>query len=58
VSQTCRLRRTSHRLSICFTEIRDVKNVHIHEDRTVGVTLLFDPKRNLAEKMIQEQFVE
>jgi NAD+ kinase len=41
-----------------FTEVRDVKNVHIHEDRTVGVTLLFDPKRNLAEKMIQEQFVE
>jgi NAD+ kinase len=41
-----------------FTEVRDVRNVHIHEDRTVGVTLLFDPKRNLAEKMIQEQFVE
>ncbi|MBI3420284.1 MAG: NAD kinase [Proteobacteria bacterium] len=41
-----------------FTEVRDVRSVRVHEERSVGITLLFDPKRNLAEKMIQEQFVE
>ena len=41
-----------------FTEVRDVKSVTIREDRSVSLTLLFDPKRNLAEKVIQEQFLE
>jgi NAD+ kinase len=41
-----------------FTEVRDLKSVLIHEDRSTGITVLFDPKQNLAEKMIQEQFVE
>jgi NAD+ kinase len=39
-----------------FTEIRDVSSVSIREDRAKSVTLLFDAKRNLAEKVIQEQF--
>lgn len=41
-----------------FTEVRHVKTVRIKQDSSISVTLLFDPKRNLAEKVIQEQFVE
>ncbi len=41
-----------------FTEVRDVKTVIVREDRNISLTLLFDPKRNLAEKVIQEQFLE
>ena len=41
-----------------FTEIRDVKSVTIREVRDISLTLLFDHKRNLAEKVIQEQFLE
>ncbi len=41
-----------------FTEVRDVRSVRVHEDKTISVTLLFDAKRNLAEKVIQEQFTE
>lgn len=41
-----------------FTEARDVKTVNIREDKSVHVTLLFDPKRNLAEKVIEEQFLD
>jgi NAD+ kinase len=41
-----------------FTEARDVKSVNIREERGISITLLFDPKRNLAEKIIEEQFLE
>jgi NAD+ kinase len=41
-----------------FTEVLDVKTVIIREERDISLTLLFDPKRNLAEKVIQEQFLE
>lgn len=39
-----------------FTEIRDVAAVAISEQRKLGVTLLFDPERNLEERIIKEQF--
>jgi NAD+ kinase len=41
-----------------FTEVRNILSVKVREERAISVTLLFDPKRNLAEKVIQEQFVE
>jgi NAD+ kinase len=40
-----------------FTEIRDVSAVAISEQRKLGVTLLFDPERNLEERTIKEQFL-
>ena len=39
-----------------FTEIKDVGEVIISEQRKSGVTLLFDPEHNLAERIIKEQF--
>ncbi|MCX2561070.1 NAD kinase [Acetobacter farinalis] len=37
-------------------EIRDVVCVHIHEDRTLAVTVLFDPGQTLSERIAAEQF--
>lgn len=39
-----------------FTEVRDVISVAVHEDRTLGATVLFDPDRALSERIITEQF--
>ena len=39
-----------------FTEVRDVVSVAVHEDRTLGATVLFDPDRALSERIITEQF--
>ncbi|MEZ5690152.1 MAG: NAD kinase [Rickettsiales bacterium] len=39
-----------------FTEIQDVQEVIISEQRKSGVNLLFDPEHNLAERIIKEQF--
>jgi len=39
-----------------FTEVRDVVSVQVKEDRSVGVTVLFDPDRGLSERIIAEQF--
>jgi len=39
-----------------FTEIQDVTDVIICEQRKSGVTLLFDPEHNLEERIIKEQF--
>ena len=39
-----------------FTEVRDVVSVAVSEDRTMGVTVLFDPDRALSERIITEQF--
>lgn len=39
-----------------FTEIQDVVEVVISEQRKSGVTLLFDPEHNLEERIIKEQF--
>ena len=39
-----------------FTEVRDVASVAVSEDRTVSVTVLFDPELGLSERIIAEQF--
>jgi NAD+ kinase len=39
-----------------FTEVRDVVSVAVREDRTVTVTVLFDPDQGLSERIIAEQF--
>jgi NAD+ kinase len=39
-----------------FTEVRDVVSVAVSEDRSVKVTVLFDPDRGLSERIIAEQF--
>lgn len=38
------------------TEIRDVRRVEIHQSRSVGCTLLFDPDHHLEERILKEQF--
>ena len=40
-----------------FTEIRDVKTVEIHQSRSIGSTLLFDPDHHLEERILKEQFI-
>lgn len=40
-----------------YTEARDVQSVEVREDRSIGMTLLFDPEHNLEERIIAEQFV-
>jgi NAD+ kinase len=40
-----------------YTEIRDVIRVVIREDRSVVLTLLFDPEHDLQERIIKEQFL-
>jgi NAD+ kinase len=39
-----------------FTEVRDVVSVAVALDRTVNVTVLFDPDQGLSERIIVEQF--
>ncbi|MGH7072454.1 MAG: NAD kinase [Acetobacteraceae bacterium] len=39
-----------------FTEVRDVVRVGVHEDRSLSVTVLFDPDQALSERIIAEQF--
>ena len=39
-----------------FTEVRDVVSVAVSADRTVSVTILFDPDQGLSERIIAEQF--
>jgi NAD+ kinase len=39
-----------------FTEVRDVVSVGVSEDRSVAVTVLFDPDQGLSERIIAEQF--
>jgi NAD+ kinase len=39
-----------------FTEVRDVVSVAVQEDRSVAVTVLFDPDQGLSERIIAEQF--
>jgi NAD+ kinase len=40
-----------------YTEARDVRQVEVREDRSIGLTLLFDPEHNLEERIIAEQFL-
>lgn len=39
-----------------FTEVRDVASVAVSEDRSIGVSILFDPDQGLSERIITEQF--
>ena len=39
-----------------FTEVRNVASVAVSEDRTVSVTVLFNPDQGLSERIITEQF--
>lgn len=39
-----------------FTEVRDVVSVSVSEDRSTGVTVLFDPGQSLSERIVAEQF--
>ncbi|MBE9604090.1 NAD kinase [Acetobacteraceae bacterium H6797] len=38
------------------TEVRDVRRVEVREDRSVALTMLFDPDHGLSERIIAEQF--
>jgi NAD+ kinase len=40
-----------------YTEIRDVREVEVWEDRDITLTLLFDPEHNMEERILKEQFV-
>ncbi len=40
-----------------YTEVRDVFEVEVREDRSCDVTLLFDPEHNLEERITVEQFL-
>ena len=39
-----------------YTEIRDVVEVTVCEDRSLTLKLLFDPEHNLEERILREQF--
>jgi NAD+ kinase len=39
-----------------FTEVRDVVEVTVREDRSRAIHLLFDPEHNLEERILKEQF--
>jgi NAD+ kinase len=39
------------------TEVRDVREVEIFEERSIALTLLFDPEHALEERVIKEQFL-
>ncbi|KAA2211702.1 NAD kinase [Teichococcus oryzae] len=39
-----------------YVEVRDVRSVEVREDRSVRLTLLFDPDHGLSERIIAEQF--
>jgi NAD+ kinase len=39
-----------------YTEVREVIEVRVREDRSVTLDLLFDPDQNLGERILKEQF--
>jgi NAD+ kinase len=39
-----------------YTEVRDVTEVRVREDRSIALNLLFDPEHNLEERILTEQF--
>lgn len=38
-------------------EVRDVVEVSVREDRSIGMKILFDPEQNLEERIVAEQFL-
>ena len=39
-----------------FTEVRDIVQVEVCEDKSLSLHLLFDPEHNLEQRILQEQF--
>jgi NAD+ kinase len=39
-----------------FTEVRDVVSVELIQDKSVKVSILFDPEHDLEERILSEQF--
>ncbi|MBB4210634.1 NAD+ kinase [Rhodothalassium salexigens DSM 2132] len=39
-------------------EVRDINAVEVVEDRSISLTLMFDPDHNLAERILLEQFIQ
>jgi NAD+ kinase len=39
-----------------YTEVRDVAQVDVYEDRSITLRLLFDPDQKLEERILKEQF--
>jgi len=40
-----------------FTEFRNVRKIVVSEDRSISMTMLFDPEHNFEERILKEQFV-
>jgi NAD+ kinase len=40
-----------------YTEVRNILDVHVSEDRSVALRILFDPDHNLEERTLREQFL-
>jgi NAD+ kinase len=40
-----------------YTEVRNIKSVEIHQSKSIGLNLLFDPDHNLEERILKEQFL-
>ena len=49
-------KKRSVNVSADFKEIKDIKKVEIKEDRSVKLSLLFDPDHNFDKKVLNEQF--
>ena len=49
-------KKRSVNVSADFREIKDVKKVEIMEDRSIKLSLLFDPDHNFDKKVLTEQF--
>ena len=49
-------KKRSVNVSADFKEIKDIKKVEIREDRSVKLSLLFDPDHNFDKKVLKEQF--
>ena len=49
-------KKRSVNVSADFKQIKDIKKVEIREDRTVKLSLLFDPNHNFDKKVLKEQF--
>ena len=49
-------KKRSVNVSADFKEIKDIKKVEIEEDRSIKLSLLFDPDHNFDKKVLKEQF--
>ena len=49
-------KKRSVNVSADFKEIKDIKKVEIREDRSIKLSLLFDPDHNFEKKVLKEQF--